>query len=384
MLDIRTLILVTAALALLIGISLAYVLRDYPDSVKPSIRLWILGTLLQPVAWVLYYERDALPDWITMVGANALVSFAYLKHTEAIDRFLGRATSRALLFAPVVAIAVCEVVFTYPFPSLRGRLLVGTAIYCAQMLLALYVLRADRKSIRRGHVLVAVAFAALVAVMAVRILYEGFRTETLASAFAPSLMQTFAFAVPAFFPTIASIGFVLMCNDRLTLELEERARTDPLTGISNRRTLDELATRALLTALRHERPLAVLLIDVDLFKHVNDTFGHDVGDGALRAIAHALAANLRGEDLLGRLGGEEFVVVLPETATEAARASAERLRGAIEDLTFACDGRAIPLRVSVGIAVARAGDDLPALLRRADQMMYVAKREGRNRVVGPG
>jgi diguanylate cyclase (GGDEF)-like protein len=112
-------------------------------------------------------------------------------------------------------------------------------------------------------------------------------------------------------------------------------------------------------------------------------YGHEVGDEALQMIAATLQCTLRSEDLLGRLGGEEFVVVLPDADEAAAMVSAERLRHAIEAAEFKAWHRRIPLYVSVGVAVIDDGDDFACLLRRADQAMYAAKRAGRNRVVGP-
>src|SRR5262249_32795357 len=144
----------------------------------------------------------------------------------------------------------------------------------------------------------------------------------------------------------------------------------------------EFAARALTTAHRHGRALALLLIDADHFKHINDEYGHEAGDAALQCIATTLRRELRGEDLLGRLGGEEFVVILPDADESAALTGADRLRLAVENTEFAARGQCVPLRVSIGVAALVADDDLPALLRRADRAMYAAKRAGRNRVAG--
>jgi diguanylate cyclase (GGDEF)-like protein len=228
-----------------------------------------------------------------------------------------------------------------------------------------------------------VAFFALAAVLAARVVYEGLHTEVLHSAFWDSPMQTIVFSFASLFVVVATLGFVLMCSDQLHRELERQAMLDPLTGISNRRTLDVLAAQALAAAQRHDRPLALLLVDADYFKRINDECGHAVGDEALRQLAATLRRGLRNEDLLGRLGGEEFVAVLPESNTEDALASAERLRRAVEELDFAAAGRPVPLRISIGVATLREGDDFATLLRRADVAMYAAKRAGRNCVRGP-
>ncbi len=382
-LDIRTMIMIAAALALMVGVSLRYALRDYPASLWPSIRPWILGTVLQPTAWVLYGMRDTIPDLLSMVVANSLLSFAFAKQIQAVRTFVGRPVNPLLTYLPVAATALLEILFTYGTPSLRWRTVAVSAVFCLQMICAVVALLDWRQPRRRSHLLTASAFLALAGVLIVRIVYEGLRVGTLASAFAPTPMQAAVFALAAFFPTVATLGFVLMCSDRLYQELERQATVDSLTGISNRRTLGELAARAIATAHRHKRSLGLLLLDADHFKRINDVYGHEVGDEALQMIAATLQFALREEDLVGRLGGEEFVIVLPEADEAAACAGAERLRHAIETAEFSAQHRLIPLRVSIGVAIIDDGDDFASLLRRADQAMYAAKRAGRNRVVGP-
>jgi two-component system cell cycle response regulator len=124
--------------------------------------------------------------------------------------------------------------------------------------------------------------------------------------------------------------------------------------------------------------------DVDHFKAVNDTYGHDAGDEVLRAVAQRILANIRSFDMAARLGGEEFVVVMPDTPPEDAMAAAERLRAKIAESPLAVvGGRAICVTASLGVAASIRGDESATLLKRADQALYAAKRDGRNRVV-PG
>ncbi len=381
--DIRTAILIAAVLALLIGVSLRYVLRDYPDEFAPSIRLWLLGTLIQPTAWMCYSLRDQAPDWLTMVLANALLGYAYALHCRAVRLFVGRPLPLAVSHAPVAAIVAFEILFTYVMPSMRLRVVSVSAVIGLQMVCAASALLDWRTPRRRSHLLTAAAFLAVAAVLAVRVAYEGLRPDVLPHAFAASWMQSAVFAIAACFPIVATIGFVLMASDRLNQELERQAALDALTGVCNRRTLGEQAARALALAHRHKRPLAGLLIDADHFKRINDVHGHEAGDEALQTLAAVLQCSLRAGDLFGRLGGEEFVVVLPEADEAAARASAERLRAAVEQAEFAAQHRRVPLRISIGIAVIDDHDDFADLLRRADQAMYAAKRAGRNCVCGP-
>jgi two-component system cell cycle response regulator len=170
-------------------------------------------------------------------------------------------------------------------------------------------------------------------------------------------------------------------NVQLSLEM---AITDQLTGLHNRRYMTSHLDNLMAQAAKTGKPLAFVIMDIDHFKAVNDTHGHDIGDEVLREFSKRIGANIRGIDLACRYGGEEFVVVMPETDAAFAYAVAERLRKSIEttaiDITRAPG--TIPITVSIGIAASEGeGDTAEALLRRADQALYSAKRNGRNRVV---
>jgi len=166
-----------------------------------------------------------------------------------------------------------------------------------------------------------------------------------------------------------------------TAELERMATTDPLTGLSNRRDLQRVAEVERARAMRHRHDLAVLVVDADHFKRVNDTHGHAGGDVVLQVVAKELASLVRGHDLVGRWGGEEFVLVLPHLDVVGARVAGERVRRRIAELAIPLpDGDTARLTVSVGGAVARGDESFERLLQRADRALYAAKATGRNRV----
>lgn len=163
-----------------------------------------------------------------------------------------------------------------------------------------------------------------------------------------------------------------------------QAVTDDLTGLHNRRYL----MSHIETLLGNEqgggmRSFAVMLLDIDHFKSINDTFGHDAGDQVLKEFAQRIARNVRGVDLAARFGGEEFVVVMPETDLQSAHVVAERLRQAFSDAPFVVKGvdRPIPVTCSIGVAVAEGREPPEQIFKRADEALYAAKRDGRNRVV---
>ncbi len=173
---------------------------------------------------------------------------------------------------------------------------------------------------------------------------------------------------------------------KLESELKRQARIDLLTGLNNRRHFFELAENELERAKRHSAPLTVLMLDVDHFKLVNDTYGHHVGDMVLQKLSEVCVKTLRGIDILGRLGGEEFAILLPETKSEQALEVAERLRLAVAGATVPLEqGGSVHLTVSIGVTSLVATDArIDDVLKRADTALYAAKNAGRNRVCGEG
>ena len=164
-------------------------------------------------------------------------------------------------------------------------------------------------------------------------------------------------------------------------EVYQLATHDALTELYNRRHFVELVDKEIARSLRHGRPLVMCIIDVDLFKPVNDQFGHIAGDGVLRQMAGLVRAFVRGEDIAARIGGEEFAVLLPESGLEAARAFAERLREAVAAAHFVLGGESRHLTISIGIAGLDGNRrERSALMQAADAALYRAKDEGRNRV----
>jgi diguanylate cyclase (GGDEF)-like protein len=164
-------------------------------------------------------------------------------------------------------------------------------------------------------------------------------------------------------------------------ELDLISRTDSLTGLHNRRHVEEYLTRLVSLARRNAEPIAVLIIDIDRFKSVNDGHGHDAGDAVLREVATRLVGSLRLEDMVGRWGGEEFLVVLPNTSIQGAAELAERLRRVVaEEPCGLPGGGAMRVTISLGCA-ASVIDDAETLVRSADAAMYQAKESGRDRVV---
>lgn len=165
-------------------------------------------------------------------------------------------------------------------------------------------------------------------------------------------------------------------------QLKKLASTDPLTGVWNRRYLFTLAQQEFHRTQRYHRPFTVLMIDIDYFKKINDTYGHALGDEVLTVMSQTILNCLRKVDFFGRFGGEEFMAFLPETDTDVAVMTAERIRETLEKLIISTQNYLVSITVSIGVASYKLGDEtVDVIIQRADKALYQAKNQGRNRVV---
>lgn len=185
----------------------------------------------------------------------------------------------------------------------------------------------------------------------------------------------------AFLQNLANHVALTVMNARLHELVRYQARTDALTGVYNRRHFLSLAELEFSRSQRHSKPLSMILLDLDHFKQVNDSHGHVIGDQVLQSVAEQCRSNIRPADIIGRYGGEEFTILLPETDLAGARQLAERLRAQVSGSRVIVDGKPVCVTLSLGVS-SKAEDtpNLAALLHKADEAMYAAKRAGRNRV----
>jgi diguanylate cyclase (GGDEF)-like protein len=181
--------------------------------------------------------------------------------------------------------------------------------------------------------------------------------------------------------TFAAQAAITIENARLYAELQVAATSDPLTGLHNRRHFFVLAAQELSRARRHDRPLSAIMLDIDQFKRVNDTYGHAVGDSVLEEAAAVMGAEIRNNDVIARYGGEEFVILLPETDLSIAQEVAERVRKKIAQTDFLSGNGPVHITASLGVATLQPDwYSIDPLLQFADSALYMAKAKGRNRV----
>ena len=376
--DIATAMQLAATMTLVIGAGLAYAANGYPADLQRRIDLWVRGLLLQPAAFLMLALRGHIPDLFSIVAANTLLMAAFAHQMHALREFNGCADRRGVLAVLVATTFVGTSVLTYAWPTLGGRTALVSLVIIALSVLGILGIYGARGTRSRPEHLIALFLGVGVVIMAVRIIAQP--TSSAISVITYSPLQGIVFTYASLMPVLATAAFMLMCGDRLNADLARLATLDPLTGAFNRRMMTDLATRAVADARRHGRPLSLLAIDVDHFKRINDEFGHEAGDLALCALVDLLRRELRASDLISRIGGEEFVVILPDTSEAAAGALAERIRARVSDSGFAVAGWPAPLRVSIGVGALATGD-FDALRRATDRALYTAKRAGRNRVV---
>lgn len=222
------------------------------------------------------------------------------------------------------------------------------------------------------------------------VLYIGLHTASLylgmlAPLRPPGLWLVHAFNVAVVFAMAAyTANYYYGTVRRAERQLATLAATDPLTGLSNRRSLLDRAEQALAHARRTGEPMALVLGDIDHFKHINDAHGHEVGDRAIVHVATLLTRCCRSQDIAARWGGEEFLVLLPATNPNAAATLAERLREAVAQQPLAQEDGAVAVTLSLGVTEVRAQEPLTSAIARADQALYRSKEAGRNRVTVAG
>ena len=390
-LDLRTAILFGVLATWLTGGLLLLSWRSLPDAVRPSLRWWLAALALHPLGFLLVALRDFAPSWLTGPSAATALAVAFACMAIALRNFYGLPERRERLYSVVLLVAFSGVWFTEVQPHPQARM--ASLNLLLAMLLGSGARAVFRRGGPRGRVprITGAIFAAITGLVLFRATLAVLAPE-LAPALVPNLplhSSTLSLVTGTgvlLLPLLSTVGFVLMCAERSQEQLALTARMDFLTGIFNRRAIEDLAARAISASRRHGVSLAILVVDLDHFKNVNDEYGHECGDNALVESVRRMRESLRSEDLVGRQGGEEFVVVMPDMDLAGAHAAAERLRRQFSDRPMRIhDGEReveAKLTVSVGVAALEPADQqFSHLLRRADRAMYAAKAAGRNRVM---
>ena len=377
---ISTAMQLTATMTLIIGLALAFTATGYPRNLQRPIRLWVRGLLIQPFPYVLFSFRGEVPDWLSIVVANTLLAISFAHLIQALREYNRQPDRRWIFLALVVVTMLGETFLTYTWPSLYFRIVLISLVVLIFSGYGISAIYRSQDSVTGPEHLVAIVLGAAIVVLLLRIVATPVSTATFLTT--SSVMQGIVFTYASLMPVIATLGFLLMCGERLNKDLTRLATLDPLTGVFNRRTMTELANKAIAASKRHGYALSLLILDIDHFKRINDQFGHEAGDLALCRFVELLRETMRESDVIARIGGEEFVLILANTGESSAMELAERIRLHLDNADFSISGWAVPLRASIGVGtLGPAANNLESLLRETDHAMYEAKRSGRNRVV---
>ena len=372
--DPRTAIVLISAMSTLMALVLHALKRSYPPSVR-GLGTWSKALLVIVVGGILAASSGNLPDFFTTALPNFLLCWGVFLLYAGTQRFHGLRPRTWHWLGVVSAVVLATMWFTWIDPNYAARLRLVAALLGVMFgVHAWLIVQQGMGSFSRWLTVGALTYIAVVQVVRVVTTFFWPTGDTILNATPQHTLFIASFSVSVL---LFSVGAVLMAGDRLRAELEHLATRDSLTNTLTRRYMDEACTTELARCHRTGHTMALLMMDLDHFKTINDTHGHQTGDRVLIEFAAKVHHLLRKNDLFGRFGGEEFVLLLPDTALDAALQVAERIRTAAIP-----SPNEVGCTVSIGITLSQpTHDTLDKLLARADAALYQAKNTGRNRVV---
>lgn len=369
-LDPRSLIAMAGLMSAMMAVVLLFMRRNYPPSIR-GLDYWAASPVLWLVSAVLFSARGEFSPFLTVVLANQALLLGATVYYIGSRRFLGHGGGWALWGSVAVASTLALTWLTYVTPSYALRVaifsLLMAVLYGAHLR---FLLRHGSKSFPTRLVQVVLALHILVLMTRFTSVLMGWAGSDMME---PSFFQTAYIGAYVLTVLMLSIGAILLATDRVRTELEHLATHDSLTQTLNRRAVMQLCLQELDRARRYGHGPSIMMLDLDNFKAVNDTHGHQHGDAVLVHFAACTRSALRSEDRLGRYGGEEFLVLLPDTDVAAAHHVAQRIH------TLLQTGHPLDCKLSIGVTTWQGpSDTLDAMLTRADAALYHAKNRGRN------
>ncbi len=373
----RTIALAVVFISLTTGLLLLMSSRRNSD--EPALFTWGFANVVGGIGVSFLALRNMAPDTLTIVIANALTLGAYMINVAGVLQFCRRRVNWWLMALPVLGwLALCQIPALYG--SIEARLTYISAVVVIASFLAAAALWQHRDEALPTRIPTIVWYCVHGTVFVVRLIVPLMSPTPAPSELAASPIIVLIMLEALVHVTMVSSLLLLLIKDRAEERYRRAAETDVLTGQPNRRAF--MAEAEKLVGESSRWPVCMLVIDIDRFKSINDTVGHAGGDAVLVAVARAIRAHLRPTDTFGRLGGEEFGALLPNTTLSTAMTVAEGLRARVAALDIAAGGTTMRATVSIGATVVAGGKpDLDHLMDRADACLYEAKRTGRNRVV---
>ena len=340
-----------------------------------ALGVWGSGFIVSSMATTLIIvARGTIPDFWSIIVGNALLAAAYGILWSGARKFDGKNVSILALAGVGLWLAACSISPIYARPEARAAVMAAIGI-CYTLLAVLELWRGRGDGGWRWPIML--LLLAHAASIPIHIPVAGAWKHPNP---ADVDLLTFMIFEAAFVSICASYLFGSLVNDRIAVAYQRASLTDPLTGVTNRRGFFQMGERLLMRTRFANQPAALIMFDLDRFKTINDKFGHATGDEVLVAFCRLATAQLRDNDLFGRIGGEEFASLLPNTTRQDALSLAERVRAAVESASLRVGDHAIHATVSVGVVPLTndASADLAGLLDAADHALYRAKEAGRN------
>lgn len=368
-LDLVSVIIVSSLMSGLLALVLFLMRRSYPSHIQ-GLGHWAVAAVLWFAVTLLFVAsgNPAFPEYPLIYVSNLMLLLSNIVYLKGLQHFEGSAVSwrRWLVFLGIMAAVTIWLTFvqTDYAPRLFVMILALGTIYLSTLVATLRFKR-KRLPIR----LITCVLVAHLAVIALRLIQLG----AVESFFEQTLIQSIYVGSFAVAQLLYSIGAILLATDRLAMENARQARYDHLTGLHNRRSLLQHCAEDLLRVQRGQCGAALMLLDIDHFKRINDSHGHQHGDKVLQHFAGQVGEILPPGARFGRYGGEEFVVMLPEADAAQAMEVAERIHQTLDR------GHPLDCKVSIGLTLWQEGDTLESMLARADGALYAAKEQGRNR-----
>ncbi len=386
-LDLRTLALVLLLVTTFLGGLMIYIWRVHKT--YTGFNLWVTSNLTIASGFLLMLPRGIIPDFFTIIVANTIILGGVLLAFEGSRKFLGLRDSRFFSLSLLSFHAVLLAIFTYAENNVINRIVIISL--CSMIVTARISFIFSRNQPPEKNFTYQFTGATNLA-FCFLMLMRAILTYTLSDIkefYTPDWIQSLSFMTFIVFNILWTFNYMILNNQRLQNDLqktqsklEKLAATDFLTGVNNSRRFFEISEAEINRARRFRHSLSAIMFDIDYFKNVNDTFGHAAGDAVLIKIAEICRIALRSIDITGRLGGEEFAVLLPHTKITGAKIAAEYLRSAIEDAEIEFSGEKIKITASFGIAELHDTDtQIKQVLDRADIALYQAKNNGRNQIV---
>ena len=348
----------------------------------PGLKSLAWGMFANTGIYALYGLQGTISEWLAISLPNTLGSLVVLLFLRAVLQLRGAPPPKVWMLLPLLAVFLASTLLL----DQRGpRIIVVNALLALQEGLVLWAL------LRQGGIAIGRGRHILAASTLLLLLMFAFRSLAIALGWLPAtpvvvggLLPTVTYLVTYLAVVFIAFGFVLVATELAAHQSHRLAMEDALTGLPNRRAVLEALDRHGSAAQRNARPLTVLLLDIDHFKQVNDRHGHPAGDEVLRRIAHTIRQRLRAQDMAGRFGGEEFLVLLPDTTPQGGLVLAEALREEIAATAITLGDKVLHVTASVGLhgtEACTAGHNGDLLVRGADAALYAAKAGGRNRTV---